>query len=99
MKLDNSFEFEKLSGLVFNKDWKKFGVRAAAGRPGPSFQILNLRLVSRVGPDGDQINQIVFGLIQRMGVICENGTFKKHYTPDDSKDPPPGGFEVHGGRR
>ena len=95
-KFGSSYEFEKLTGLVFNVDWKQFGVRTSSTDKGPSFQILNLRLVSRVGPDGEKINQIVFVLVQRMGVVFENGEFVKHYTPGADK-PPAGGFEVQGG--
>ncbi len=97
-RFDNSYEFERLTGLVFNGDWRAFGVPGSGARQGnPSFQVLNLRLVSRVGPDSDQINQIVFSLLQRMGVIYdENGKFKGYYTPG-SEAPPAGGFEVMGG--
>lgn len=96
-KFNSSFEFETLTGLVFNRDWQKFGVRTSSVSQGPSFQILNLRLASRVGPDGNQSNQIVFGLVQRMGIIYKNGKFARCYTPGDSTEPPAGGFEVYGG--
>ncbi len=97
LKFDNSFEFEKLTGLVFNRDWSQFGVRGSrAERGNPSYQIQNLRLVSRVGPDGDQINQIVFSLVQRMGVVYNKQGELEHYTPGRGS-PPPGGFEVLGG--
>ena len=95
-KFDNSYEFEKLTGLIFNSNWEALGAKHdQAGRI--SYQIWNLRLVSRVGPDGDQINQIVFNLVQSIGVIYENGEFKGVYNPEEGKDPPPGGFEVQGG--
>jgi hypothetical protein len=95
-KFDNSYEFEKLSGLVFNGNWASFGVPTAGSGKGPSFQILNLRLVSRVGPDGEKVNQIVFGLVQRMGVVFKDGKFVEHYVPG-TDPPPPGGFETRGG--
>ena len=102
-KFDNSFDFERITGLVFNRDWEQYGIRTStyvdpdskARIRGPSFQILNLRLVSRVGPNGEKINQIVFGLVQRMGVVLEKGTLKRHFVPDG--DSPEGGFEVQGG--
>jgi hypothetical protein len=91
-KFENSHEFEKLTGLVFNRKWKSFGIRSSYDRP--SFQILDLRLVSRVGPDGDQINQIVFGLIQRMRVIRENGNYRNPNNRSKQSDEI---FEVLGG--
>lgn len=94
MKFDDSFEFEKLTGLVFNGDWKSFGAR---GADSPSFQVLNLRLVSRVGPDGSKINQIVFGLVQRIGVVYKDGAFAQSFSPTDAETSPSGGFEVYGG--
>jgi len=94
MKFDNSYQFEKLTGLVFNGDWKSFGVK---GEDKASYQILNLRLVSRVGPNGEQVNQIVFGLVQRVGVRFENDQFQECYIPKSDQDPPIGGFEVWGG--
>lgn len=93
-KFDNSYAFEKMTGLIFNKDWKSFGIR---GKDRLSYQILNLRLVSRVSPDGDQINQIVFNLVQTMEVIYENDRYKGPYLPEAGQEPPPGRFEVHGG--
>ncbi len=92
IKFEDSYDFEKLTGLVFNGDWKSYGIQPSGN--GTSYQIQNLRLVSRVGPDGEQINQIVFGLVQRMHVIRENGKFRN---PDHGSEPPKGAFEVMGG--
>ncbi len=96
----NYLEFEKLTGLVFNSNWPKFGVRTTKkyGKniEGPSFRVQNLRLVSRTGPSGQQINYIVFSLIQRAGVIVSDDQFKGSYVPDDH-EPPKGGFEFYGG--
>lgn len=101
VKFDNSYEFEKLTGLVFNRDWRNHGIR---GEDKPSYQILNLRLVSRVGPDGDQVNQIVFGLVQRMGIQYKDGAFDGHYIPGEEDRDGRGDegqtgdlFEVQGG--
>jgi hypothetical protein len=96
-KLDNSAEFEDLTGLVFSVDWPNFGVHAGSTPGAPSYQVLNLRLASRAGPDGNTVNQIVFGLVQRLGVVYENGKFNRHYHPDDWNTRPKGGLEVHGG--
>ena len=52
-KFEDSFEFEKLTGLVFNANWKSYGIKVSANET--PYQIQNLRLVSRVGPDGNQI--------------------------------------------
>jgi hypothetical protein len=101
IKFSNSSEFETLTGLVFNRNWSKLGIRTVktykGNNPGPSFQVANLRVVSRVGPKGKQINQIVFSLIQRCGVIMEDGEFKEHFPPDDKKPLPKGGFILRGG--
>jgi len=103
MKFEDSSEFEALTGLVFNSDWADLGVRTSTkynnlngSNIGPSFQIANLRLVSRVGPDNNQVNQIIFSLIQRSGVVVENGEFKTHYQPGQEPTPD-GGFELWGG--
>ena len=87
--LDNLVEFEELTGLILNADWKKYGVRESGSVPGyPSIEIQNLRVVSRIGPQGKQVNQIVFSLLQRSGVILKQGVFDeaadakdKHFTP------------------
>jgi NAD(P)-dependent dehydrogenase (short-subunit alcohol dehydrogenase family) len=71
---------EKLTGLVFN--WDKFDFGESVVRDRPSFQVQNLRLVSRVGPDSKQINQIVFGLVQRVGVVVRGGKFVRYYDPE-----------------
>jgi len=92
-KFENSCEFEKLTGIIFNLDYHRFKIR---GDRLPSFQIHDLRLVSRVGPDGAQINQIVFSLVQRLGVIFDGDEIVEFYTPGDG-GPPPGGMEAHGG--
>jgi len=102
MKFDGSPEFERLTGLVFDRDWKKLGVRtshAYAEERGPSFSVENLRLVSRVGPDGNQINQIVFSLVQRAGAIVKDGVHSPDdtYVPKDNEPPPTGGLQVRGG--
>ena len=98
-KLKVASEFEKLTGMVMN-DWREYGIRTSKNRP--SFQILDLHLVSRAGPDGDQVNHIVFGLVQRMGVVVNEEGQIEHYEPPRSnakeqEDPPEGGFEVQGG--
>ncbi len=99
---DNSIEFEQLTGLVFNSDWSYYGVRTSKSYKdkalGPSFRIQDLRLVSRVGPENKQINQIVFSIIQRSGVIINKGKFAGHFIPpDDPVEYEKGKFDFYGG--
>lgn len=101
IKFEESPDFERLTGLVFGPDWKSLGVRTStaygAGAEGPSFSVENLRLVSRVGPDGNQINQIVFSLVQRAGIRVKEGSVVGYYIPHDDEDPPEGGMQIRGG--
>ena len=101
LKFEESADFERLTGLVFGADWRNLGVRTSkaygAGQEGPSFSVENLRLVSRVGPDGNQINQIVFSLVQRAGVRLKDGKVVGYYIPHDNEDPPKGGMQIRGG--
>lgn len=100
LKFDDSVEFEQLTGLVFNYNWSNLGIKTSnkykGGELGPSFQIQNLRLVSRVGPEGNQVNQIVFALVQRSGVIVEQGQFNGHFVPDTTERPK-SQFDLYGG--
>lgn len=94
---EDPIELEKLTGLLFaNEDWELFGVRKSKHIGGASFRVQNLRLVSRTGPLGDQINYIVFALVQRAGVIVQKDKIVP-YVPDDGIPPPEGGFEFWGG--
>lgn len=71
-KFDNYTEFEMLTGLVFNGNWRDFGADQSATNPTwPSFQVLDLRIATRVGPNGNMVNHIIFGLVQRVGVVYE----------------------------
>ncbi|MGC4103034.1 hypothetical protein [Ferruginibacter sp.] len=106
-KFEDSVEFGKLTGLVFTNDAYKLGIRKSVRYNGPAFQILNLRLVSRVGPDGNQINEVIFSIFQKSGILFADGVFKDFFVPDPSFDihnpgklPPPvpeNGFEFKGG--
>jgi hypothetical protein len=100
LKFEESADFERLTGLVFAPDWQHLGIRTSAvysTGEGPSFSVENLRLVSRVGPDGNQINQIVFSLVQRAGVRLVDGKVVGYYIPHDNEDPPRGGMQIRGG--
>lgn len=100
-KFDDSIEFEQLTGFIFNNQWQGLGVRTSTSFmnniSGPSFQIQNLRVVSRVGPQGNQINQIVFSLVQRSGVEMDNGIFKRHFTPESVPNLKSNQFYLYGG--
>lgn len=108
VKFSQSKDFARITGLPFLNSFKTLGVNKSPRYTGPSFQVQNLRLVSRVGPDGNQINQVVFSILMRSGVVYKNGKFNKHYLPATGsvskaakKAPPPekvpeGGFEFRG---
>ena len=93
-KLKGTYEFEKLTGLIFN--WDKFNFGNSVLKKQPAFEIQNLRVVSRVGPDGKQSNQIVFSIIQKMGVVIRDGKFVQYYSLKQ-ENKPTGGIEVQGG--
>jgi hypothetical protein len=100
-KFEDSFEFEQLTGLIFSDVFRNLGIRESNaykdGLAGASFQIQNLRLVSRVGPEGNQVNQIGFALVQRSGIVIYQGKFKEHYTPGSNRNRPKTQFEMYGG--
>jgi len=111
VKFAKSEDFAKLTGLAFVSGYGNIGIQKSPRYIGPSFQVQNLRLVSRVGPDDNQVNEVVFSIIQRSGVIYQNGVYKGHYQPasendakakkvtpkSKKKNPPTGGFEFRGG--
>jgi hypothetical protein len=67
-KFDDSAELQNLTGLAWN-DWKQTDVANSRAAPGVAqFAVQNLRLVSRTSPKGDPINNIVFSVVQRVGV-------------------------------
>ena len=77
-KFSGSENFERITGLIFNKHWNLFGVptSTAYGYPGPSVSVHSLKLASRVGPRGNKSNQIILSLMQETGIRIktdENG--------------------------
>ena len=70
-KFSSSLAFSQLTGLVFLENFRDLGIKASRGIP--SFYIDNLRAVSRVGPDGNQLNQVVFSIMQRCYCRREKG--------------------------
>ncbi len=72
IKFSGSTDFSKITGLAFTHNWKSLGIKKSSQYSGPSFQIQNLRKVSRVGPDGSQINHVVFSIIQTSNIIMKD---------------------------
>ncbi|MBK6936719.1 MAG: hypothetical protein IPH18_07405 [Chitinophagaceae bacterium] len=66
--LDISADFAKNYRAWLYKKYKQLSIAHSEKNDGPSFMVRNLRLVSRVGPDENQVNQVVFSIIQRSGV-------------------------------
>lgn len=88
VKFKKSQEFTELTGLIFGKNGFDFGIKNSLTYPQwASFSIQNLRVVSRVGPNGNKLNQVVFSIIQKSGVIIKNNKVEKHSPPDRNKNP------------
>lgn len=83
VKFNDSDEFIKLTGLALVSNWRDLGVPSstAYGSLCPSFQVHNLRLVSRTGPKGARINQVVFTILQRVGCVIQNGEYIESFQP------------------
>ena len=98
-KFQNSPVFEKITGLVMNHLWATLGVRTstAYGQPIPSLQIQSLKLASRVGPDGEQSNQIILTLVQRTGILSVDEQEIHTFQPDDNVKIEKGAFVMYGG--
>jgi hypothetical protein len=92
LKFGGSTDFARLTGLAFIGNPQSIGVRRSnasdtRGYSGPSFQIQNLRLVNRIGPDGNQINHVVFSIVQRSGNVFKNGEWDRYFTPETEEGP------------
>ena len=105
VKFSNSIDFARITGLAFVDGYRVLGIRSSNKYNGPSYQITKMRLVSRVGPSGAQLNQVVICLVQRAGAKFRNGKYEP-YTParapfsktdDDGKKIPDDSFEFRGG--
>jgi len=97
-KFGNSIGFEKLTGLVFSDNYENLGIRGSTAYntnpPRPSFEVHSLHFASRVGPDGNQSNQVIVTLIQRASVILkEDKKGNKSVIGGDGKN----SFELTGG--
>ncbi|WP_222539511.1 hypothetical protein [Pedobacter polysacchareus] len=82
-----SEEFSKLTGLVFVEDFASLGIQASKRKnyKGPEFKIQNLRLVNRIGPDNNSINQVVFSIIQTVKGYFNEGKFSANLTNEFEK--------------
>jgi hypothetical protein len=105
VKFANSIDFSRITGLAFLDGYNTLGIPSSRKYNGPSYQITKMRLVSRVGPNGAQINQVVICLVQKCGAKFKNGVYSP-YTPardpfskkdNDGKTIPDDSFEFRGG--
>ncbi len=87
----------EVTGLAFTPDFENLGVKKDDGDfYFPSFSIQNLRLISRVGPDGNLLNQVVFSIFQKSGVYIKEDKSIGFFLPD-SGPLPDNGFILYGG--
>ena len=66
-KIARKAEFENLMGIIFGKNFAKFGITPSSYeslKNEPSFWVTNLRVISKVSPEGHNINQVVFSIVQ-----------------------------------
>jgi hypothetical protein len=70
VRFDGMVGFEKLTGLMFDYGWKELGIHTSRIYSGewPSFSVNSLHLASRVGPSGNQSNQIIVSLTQSANI-------------------------------
>ncbi|MBE5320845.1 hypothetical protein IM793_16875 [Pedobacter sp. MR2016-19] len=104
VKFNNSNAFSQITGLAFVGHYADLGIRKSRRSTGPSFQIQNLRLVSRVGPGNRQVNQVVFSIAMHSTVKLDGDTPVFYEFPVPKKNEPythheiPEGFvELSGG--
>jgi hypothetical protein len=94
--------FENLTGLVFSKQFETLGIKKsrAAGK-GPSIEVHSVRLNNRIGPTGNQLNQIVITLAQRCGVSAKTNEDETityaPFQPDNAQENLEGNFIFRGG--
>lgn len=98
-KFDNSYDFEKLTGLLFSKGAGSLGISTSKAYGNevdnwPSVSIQSLHLASRVGPDGNQVNQIIVTMIQRAYLSISTNDNNEQVTVPGKTN---GGVRVLGG--
>ncbi len=65
-KFTQSISFEKLSGIMFGRNWKELGINTSTAylQENPAVNVSGLYVASRVGPNGNKSNQIIVQLVQ-----------------------------------
>lgn len=77
----NALLFEKLTGLVFSRNYTKLNIKESPSYTGyPSIEIHALRLSNRVGPGGTLQNQAIISLGQRCGVKMVHDDINDDYS-------------------
>lgn len=96
VKFDGSIDFERLTGLMFSNNWASLGIQTstAYNDETPSFSVNTLHVASRVGPNGNQSNQIIVSLIQKAQVQAAKGVDRKTKFEGGTDED---GFTLHGG--
>jgi hypothetical protein len=84
IKFQDSPDFINISGLCIFGNVDHTGIRMSPSGNHPSFQIKNLRLVTRTGPGDTRINQVVFSIVQTSYVVMENGKRVGFFRPGKS---------------
>jgi len=74
-KFRDSPEFSVVTGLVFLSNFNDLGIAKARRYNQPSFEIQGLRRISRVGPQGTQVNQVIFSILQHATVKYADDKF------------------------
>lgn len=104
-KFSDSSTFSNITGLAFINNFFSLGIRPTRQYRGPNFQIQNLRLVSRVGPGNNLLNQVVFSILQKSAFKMDGDKPSfYHFKPIPAKleeyhyEPLPDGYiELRGG--
>lgn len=88
VKFPYSKKFSQLTGLIFLEGFGDLGISASNQKNyhGPRFEINNLRLVNRTGPDGSKINQVIFSIFQKVEGYFNGEDFSPHLVDNFSDD-------------
>ncbi|MFW0716559.1 hypothetical protein [Pedobacter sp. N23S346] len=88
VKFPYSKKFSQITGLIFLENFREFGISASSlgNYHGPRFEINNLRLVNRTGPDGSKVNQVIFSIVQTIKGNLKDDDFSTLLTDGFSKE-------------
>jgi hypothetical protein len=77
VKFPYSRKFSQITGLVFLENFENLGISTSGlgNYNGPRFEINNLRLVNRTGPDGSKVNQVIFSIVQKVNGYLKGDDF------------------------